>query len=180
MANLRDAIIDRLWESFYSITKDPHDPDKSLDTTKPVMLESLLARFTLPTDLKDALPAVSFGYGGSRLVDGGFTQEERNIFSVYVYPIVPILEDILPLTDTEYDEKSGTALLKSASAMEETIRLITHDLNAYTITSDDGCNYVEGVSVGQVLTGEGKFTEYEFMEFRIDFQVAYTIPLDAF
>ena len=89
-----------------------------------MQLVSVMERFTLPTDLGDAdLPAVSFGYGGSRLVDGAFTQEEENIFSVYVYPIVP--------------ELAGMDLLESASAMEETIRRIVHDLNAYQIAYDD-------------------------------------------
>ena len=95
-------------------------------------------------------------------MDGAFTQEEQNIFSIYVYPILP--------------ELPGMNLLESASAMEETVRLIVQDLNAYTIMYED--DSVLGVSVGQALAGEGKFTEYEFMEFRIDFRVAYAIPLD--
>ena len=157
--NIRDEIIDRLREAFESV----RDNTPSV-SGKPVQLVSVMERFTLPTDLGDAdLPAVSFGYGGSRLVDGAFTQEEENIFSVYVYPIVP--------------ELAGMDLLESASAMEETIRRIVHDLNAYQIAYDD--DTVNGVSVGQVLAGEGKFTEYEFMEFRLDFRVAYQIPLET-
>ena len=115
--NIRDEIIDRLREAFESARDNP--PAVS---GKPVQLVSVMERFTLPTDLdvNDAdLPAVSFGYGGSRLVDGAFTQEEENIFSVYVYPIVP--------------ELAGMDLLESASAMEETVRRIVHDLNAYQI-----------------------------------------------
>ena len=160
MADLRTEIIDRLREAFEIVRDTP-----PATSGKPVQIVSVLERFTLPTDLDDAdLPAVSFGYGGSRLVDGAFTQEEQNIFSIYVYPIVP--------------ELPGMDLLESASAMEETVRLIAHDLNAYSIAYED--DYVLRVSVGQALAGEGKFTKYEFMEFRIDFQVAYTIPLDAF
>ena len=158
--NLRDEIIDVLHTAFETVRDNP-----PADSRKPVQLVSVMERFTLPTDLDDKdLPAVSFGYGGSRLIDGAFTQEEQNIFSVYVYPIVP--------------ELPGMDLLASASAMEETIRLIVRDLNGYTITYEE--DQVLAVSVGQALAGEGKFTEYEFMEFRIDFQVAYTIPLDTF
>ena len=172
--NLRDEIIDVLHNAFDSITEDPDNTSKPLDTSKPVAIKSLLERFTLPTDTKaHERPAVSFGYGGSRLVDGAFTQEEQNIFSVYVYPIVPILPEF-----EGSEAEKGDALLKSASAMEETVRLIVRDLNGYTITYED--DQVLAVSVGQVLAGEGKFTEYEFMEFRLDFQVAYTIPLDTF
>ena len=158
--NIRDEIIDRLREAFESV-KD----NAPAVSGKPVQLVSVMERFTLPTalDVNTDLPAVSFGYGGSRLTDGAFTQEEENIFSVYVYPIVP--------------ELAGMDLLESASAMEETIRRIVHDLNAYQIAYDD--DTVEGVSVGQVLAGEGKFTEYEFMEFRLDFRVAYQIPLET-
>ena len=158
--NIRDEIIDRLREAFESV----RDNTPSV-SGKPVQLVSVMERFTLPTalDVNTDLPAVSFGYGGSRLVDGAFTQEEENIFSVYVYPIVP--------------ELPGMDLLESASAMEETVRRIVHDLNAYQITYDD--DTVNGVSVGQVLAGEGKFTEYEFMEFRLDFRVAYQIPLET-
>ena len=160
MADLRTEIIDRLRGAFEIVRDTP-----PAISGKPLQIKSVLERFTLPTDLGDAdLPAVSFGYGGSRLVGGAFTQEEQNIFSIYVYPIVP--------------ELTGMDLLESASTMEETIRLIVHDLNAYTIVYEDDA--VLGVSVGQALAGEGKFTKYEFMEFRIDFQVAYTIPLDAF
>ena len=84
--NIRDEIIDRLREAFESV-KD-NTPAVS---GKPVQLVSVMERFTLPTDLGDAdLPAVSFGYGGSRLTDGAFTQEEENIFSVYVYPITTV------------------------------------------------------------------------------------------
>ena len=160
MADLRTEIIDRLREAFEIVRDTP--PAVS---GKPVQIVSVLERFTLPTNLDAAdLPAVSFGYGGSRLVDGAFTQEEQNIFSIYVYPILP--------------ELPGMNLLESASAMEETVRLIVQDLNAYTIMYED--DSVLGVSVGQALAGEGKFTEYEFMEFRIDFRVrkAYAIPLD--
>ena len=158
--NIRDEIIDRLREAFESVRDNT--PAVS---GKPVQLVSVMERFTLPTalDVNTDLPAVSFGYGGSRLVDGAFTQEEENIFSVYVYPIVP--------------ELAGMDLLESASAMEETVRRIVHDLNAYQIAYDD--DTVIGVSVGQVLAGEGKFTEYEFMEFRLDFRVAYQIPLET-
>ena len=164
--NIRDEIIDRLREAFESVRDNA--PAVS---GKPVQLVSVMERFTLPTDLGDAdLPAVSFGYGGSRLVDGAFTQEEENIFSVYVYPIVPIL----PEFEAGYMD---VALLLSASAMEETVRRIVHDLNAYQIAYED--DIVIGVSVGQVLAGEGKFTEYEFMEFRLDFRVAYQIPLET-
>ena len=86
--NIRDEIIDRLREAFESVRDNP--PAVS---GKPVQLVSVMERFTLPTalDVNTDLPAVSFGYGGSRLVDGAFTQEEENIFSVYVYPIVPEL-----------------------------------------------------------------------------------------
>ena len=158
--NIRDEIIDSLHKAFESVRDNP--PAVS---GKPVQLVSVMERFTLPTalDVNTDLPAVSFGYGGSRLVDGAFTQEEENIFSVYVYPIV--------------SELPGMDLLESASAMEETVRRIVHDLNAYQIAYDD--DIVNGVSVGQVLAGEGKFTEYEFMEFRLDFRVAYQIPLET-
>ena len=158
--NIRDEIIDRLREAFESVRDNA--PAVS---GKPVQLVSVMERFTLPTalDVNTDLPAVSFGYGGSRLVDGAFTQEEENIFSVYVYPIV--------------SELPGMDLLESASAMEETVRRIVHDLNAYQIAYED--DTVIGVSVGQVLAGEGKFTEYEFMEFRLDFRVAYQIPLET-
>ena len=182
--NIRDEIIDRLWEAFRCITEDPSDStmalgnDKPLDTDKPLTFKSLLANFTLPTDLDDPdLPAVSFGYGGSRLVGGAFTQEEENIFSVYVYPIVPILENVRKVDDMGNSIRDGIQLLESASAMEETVRRIVYDLNAYQIAYDD--DIVIGVSVGQVLAGEGKFTEYEFMEFRLDFRVAYQIPLET-
>ena len=168
--NIRDAIIETLHAAFEDVRDNP-----PADSGKPVQLVSVLERFTLPTQVEDhEMPAVSFGYGGSRLVDGAFTQEESNIFSMYVYPIVPILPEFETL------QGKGDALLKSASAMEETVRLIVHDLRAYQITSDDGCDQVSGVSIGQVLAGEGKFTEYEFMEFRIDFRVEYNIPSDAY
>ena len=217
--NIRDEIIDRLREAFESVRDNT--PAVS---GKPVQLVSVMERFTLPTDLGDAdLPAVSFGYGGSRLVDGAFTQEEENIFSVYVYPITTVIRFGVwnalvtygagdrvtgsdnrvytsktnnntgnnPVTDTMetnweyYAERIdggrgggiGDDLMLSASAMEETVRRIVHDLNAYQIAYDD--DTVEGVSVGQVLAGEGKFTEYEFMEFRLDFRVAYQIPLET-
>ena len=166
--NIRDEIIDRLREAFEFVRDNTPAVSE-----KPVQLVSVMERFTLPTalDVNTDLPAVSFGYGGSRLVDGAFTQEEENIFSVYVYPIVPILPEFEDIEDT------GVALLLSASAMEETVRRIVHDLNAYQIAYED--DIVIGVSVGQVLAGEGKFTEYEFMEFRLDFRVAYQIPLET-
>ena len=95
--NIRDEIIDRLREAFESARDNP--PAVS---GKPVQLVSVMERFTLPTalDVNTDLPAVSFGYGGSRLVDGAFTQEEENIFSVYVYPIVPILPEFEDMEHT--------------------------------------------------------------------------------
>ena len=160
MADIRTEIINTVRESFEYIKQN--SPSVS---TKPVQVVSLLDRFTLPTAIADAdLPAVSFGYGDSRRLQGAFTQEEIHIFSVHVYPIVP--------------ELPGMDLLESASAMEEAIRLIAHDLNAYEIVYDQ--DEVISVGIGQIFTRPQEFTKYEFMEFRIDFQVAYNIPLQPF
>ena len=160
MSDIRTEIINSVRESFEDIKQN--SPAVS---GKPVQIVSLLDRFTLPTALEDTdLPAVSFGYGDSRRLQGAFTQEEIHIFSVHVYPVVP--------------ELPGMDLLESASAMEEAIRLIAHDLNAYGIVYDQ--DEVISVGIGQIFTRPQEFTKYEFMEFRIDFQVAYNIPLQTF
>ena len=154
MTNIRDEIIDALTESFYKVRDSPPSV-----TNKPVQLQSVFPHFTTPVDVTDNdLPAVSFRYGDSRRLQGDFTQEEVNVFSVHVYPLLQALP--------------GMDLLKSASAIEETIRLIIFDLNAYQIEYEG--DYVLSASVGPIFT-RPEPTAYKFMECRLDFQVAYMI-----
>ena len=169
MSDLRRTIINTLIDAFYEVRDNP-----PAVTNKPVQLQSVFPQFTTPVDVTDAdLPAVSFDYGGSRRIEGAFTQEEVNIFSVYVYPITTLISGIGDGTA----DGIGDDLMESASAVEETIRLIVQDLNGYQIEHDD--DYVSGVSVGQVEAGRDEATKYIFMEVRIDFRVNYQIPIET-
>lgn len=171
MSDLRREIINTLIDAFNEVRDNA-----PAVTNKPVQLKTVMPQFTMPIDLKDNpdwLPAISFDYGGSRRIEGAFTQEEVNIFSVYVYPITTIISGI---GDGNADG-IGDDLMESASAVEETVRLIVQDLNAYQISYES--DYVDGVSVGQVDSGIDRLTKYIFMEIRIDFRCKYHIPLET-
>jgi len=169
MSDLRRTIINRVINAFYEVRDNPPSV-----TNKPVQLKSIRPQFTLPAEVEDRhLPTVSFNYGGGRLTDGAFTAEEVNIFSIYVFPIVTLIDGIGDGTA----DGIGDDLMESASAVEETIRLIVQDLNAYEIENDG--DYVSGVTVGEAEAGLDINTRFIFMEIRIDFRVHYQMARET-
>ena len=176
MADLRREIINTLINAFVNVRDNPARASRK----NPCGLAVSYPNSQCPIDLKDKpdwLPAVSFEYGGSRRIEGAFTQEETNIFSVYVYPVITTIAGIGGSIEGFDPNFVGDDLMEAASAVEETIRLIAQDLNAYQIEFEN--DYVDGVSVGQVEAGRDAPTQYIFMEARIDFRVNYEIPLET-
>ena len=158
--NIRSIIIERLRKAFETVRDNP--PAVS---GKPVQIKSIIDGFTAPTAIEsEDLPSVSIEYfrRSRQTQSNNETQVEGALLSMTVHAVVPELPNM--------------NLLESASAMEETVRKIVMELNSPEIVGTDG--RIEGVSVGSVRSGEGRFTAFEYLNIRIDFAGEYDFPAE--
>lgn len=170
LQTIRNEVLRRVCESIEEL-KEPTEV-----SLKVIQIGLVKARFTEPSKPTiDKLPIVSFGYGGSNSATGGFTNDDDDFFTVIVYATLSenintsgniITKD----EDGEYTEDS-ISLIEVAARMHTAMQQIVSDLNVFTISSDDG--RVDSVKLRQVLSGEGKFTKFEILAFRIEFRVSY-------
>ena len=115
----------------------------------PITIATIADRFTLPAKAtSEKLPMVSFGYGGSRPLQGGTTEGSREEFVVVVHATV--------------NATNEKGLIERAGDMDTCVRQIARALR--TQSFDDV--FIESTSVSVETTG-GMLSDKERLLFEI-------------
>ena len=113
----------------------------------PIQLKTVAPAFSLAVKSKDEnLPAVSFGFGNNRGLDGGTTEGESGRFNIYVYTEV---------------NRAGENIIKRAGDMYSCVEAVAKALRAYSAPGVD----IHNVRIADMRTPETKLSEKEFMLF---------------
>ena len=140
----------------------------------------------------DRLPSLTLTYGGFREGQPGLVQAVSTIFTLTVYATVKKLSAV----DTEYYNRDGTPaidplknerlshgprnLFQSCSDMHSAMISFVSYLNMYPLGDYTGeienNATVDRVKLARGRSGEGKFTEVEFLQFYFDFYITEALP----
>lgn len=172
--SIRTEIIKAMFEKFI-IAKKP-----TADTQYPMQIETVADAWRDPVNVVDISPKitpfVSFGYGDTRPGQPGLTQEEIAIFSMFIYGVVQDADYVtaydIPswVVDTVSNPNERIRLPRIADRMESLMEHIARELNAFQIATDN--QVVQRVRLGQTRSAAGKFTSFEYMQFRFDFTIS--------
>lgn len=115
----------------------------------PITIVTIADRFTLPAKASpEKLPMVSFGYGGSRPVQGGTTEGAR--------------EEVVVVVHATVDATSEKGLIERAGDMDSCVRRIAKALRAQSFEDV----FIESTSVSVETTG-GMLSDKERLLFEI-------------
>ena len=151
--SIRRVIMDQ-FEILLNQAKSPVET-----TGYPLQLAGVSPRWANPINIADegATPFVSFGYGGTLPAPVGFADAIYKAFSLQVYGIV------------QESDVDGEHLLQIADRMEALMEHFVAELETFPLTDEDDVQTVEKVELAETQSAGGKFTSFEYLQFRLEF-----------
>ena len=143
-------------------------PAKYPSADQPFAVRSYGFEFEYPINPDfNKLPSITLNYGKFREGPEGIVQADSTIYTLVAHAVVKSLDG------SEANGEPRT-LLQSCNDMHVAMRRLYLSLLTMGLSTEDGT--VDRIKMARGMSGEGKFTNYEYQQFYFDFYITEAKP----